>query len=58
MSTTITTNAAGNCIVVIFPDLIAATPGFAGFINIYNDTTLNINTGAQTPACTGVAGPM
>jgi len=45
MSTTITTNAAGNCIVVIFPDLVAASASFAGFLNIYNDTTLSVNTG-------------
>lgn len=58
MSTTITTNPSGNAIIVLFPDNIATSAGFTGFFNIYNDTTLNVNTGVQTPACTSVAGPM
>lgn len=45
MSTTISTNSSGNAIVVIFPDLISTASGFAGFINVYNDVTLNVNTG-------------
>jgi len=45
MSTTITTNSSGNAIVVIFPDFIGSTSGFVGFINIYNDASLNVNTG-------------
>lgn len=44
-STTVTTNAAGNAIVVIFPDYISTSSTFAGFVNIYNDATLNVNTG-------------
>jgi hypothetical protein len=45
MSTTITTNSSGNAIVVIFPDLVTTSAGFTGFINTYNDNTLNVNTG-------------
>ena len=45
-STTITTNSAGNAIVVILPDLVASSAGFPSLVNIYNDATLNVNTGA------------
>lgn len=44
-SLTITTNASGNAIVLIFPDLINSTAGFPSLTNIYNDTTVNVNTG-------------
>jgi hypothetical protein len=46
LSTTITTNNAGNAIVMIFPDFINSSSGFVSLINVYNDSTLNINTGA------------
>jgi len=44
-SVTVTTNAAGNAIVVIQPDRVNTGSGFPGFINVYNDVTLNVDTG-------------
>jgi len=58
LSTTITTNNSGNAIIIIFPDYIKSNSTFKTFINIYNDSTLNVNTGTQSSSCSTIAGPM
>ncbi len=55
---TLTTNASGNAIFCLFP-LRIAYPTFGGqWILILNDSTLNVDSGSQTPAGTGIAGPL
>lgn len=55
---TLVTNASGNAIFCLFP-LRIENPAFgAQWLLILNDSTLNVDTGSQTPAGSGLSGPL
>lgn len=58
-SYTISTNSAGNAIFVFYPTLANASASYPGYLNIYNNDILNVNSGTQTgQSCTSIAGPL